>query len=554
MKTIPPHSACAVQLEIDGTMDKRTALEAPRPAPIMTLGTAFSRGSIMVLLPAILWIWMCRDWPARLGFYSDDWMVLLHPFVGTAQAFHDTARLVATRPVSIPFIWLAQLIVDWSPARSQILNALMLLVSAASVGLLAAVLASVVRGIREAGLVGASVAAAAFVVFPSNVGIFAWGVGVTTVIPALPLFCLGTSLLLRAERSWLRLASGLALALLSHLSYEAFYLQEITFVLIAATLRGSRIKDLPWRVLIGVVLVNIGCIAFNRLTQGGIQKSFHPEFLQTFVVGYSHVLDILGHATREHKHLIVRSVLIAGLAGAICLAGFVGFVRLCIATMMAICGIVAAGFLYAFAGYGLAAEGPMARVSIIIAMYSSIVSGVLAVAAWNAFGWRRLPAAAFCVFAVSALVGLGLTTRSRVGEWAATWSYELARLSRLPAAVVSADRSAGGGQPVYIAIENRDPSFIEPATAPWEISGAVAWAINRTTNSRSMMEDVWTRPPRWFAAPHGWFNRWDGQNFQQGFCKGSVIVSASGTELWSWNTSSSTLTKIEAPWEAGCQR
>jgi hypothetical protein len=61
-------------------------------------------------------------------------MVLLHPFAGSADAFRDITNLVATRPVSAPFIWLAQILVDWDPARSQILNATMLLVTAASVG------------------------------------------------------------------------------------------------------------------------------------------------------------------------------------------------------------------------------------------------------------------------------------------------------------------------------------------------------------------------------------------------------------------------------------
>src|ERR1700733_12185729 len=97
---------------------------------------------IAVFLPVALWIWLGRDWPSRLGFYLDDWMVLLHPLAGTVEAFRDTLNLVATRPVSAPYIWLAQVIVDWSPVRSQILNAAMLLVTAASVGLLAGGLSS----------------------------------------------------------------------------------------------------------------------------------------------------------------------------------------------------------------------------------------------------------------------------------------------------------------------------------------------------------------------------------------------------------------------------
>jgi hypothetical protein len=60
-------------------------------------------------------------------------MTLLHPFVGTAEAFREIANAIATRPLPAPFVWLAQIVVDWDPARSQILNATMLLVTAASV-------------------------------------------------------------------------------------------------------------------------------------------------------------------------------------------------------------------------------------------------------------------------------------------------------------------------------------------------------------------------------------------------------------------------------------
>jgi hypothetical protein len=195
------------------------------------------RISTLLLLPVVLWVWLCRDWPTRLGLYSDDWTILLHPFVGTADAFGDILKIVATRPVSAPYVWLAQVIVDWSPVRSQILNAAMLLVTAASVGLLAGALRGVVRGLRAGALIAACVASATFVVFPSTVGTFAWGTGVTTAVPAAPLFCLATSLLLHSGGNWPRLFLGLTLALLSHLSYEAFYFQEINFVLLATILR-----------------------------------------------------------------------------------------------------------------------------------------------------------------------------------------------------------------------------------------------------------------------------------------------------------------------------
>ena len=461
-------------------------------------------------------------------------------------------RGVATRPVSVPFIWLAQVIVDWSPARSQLFNAAMLLVTAASVGSLAAALASAARDLRAGAMAGACVASAAFIVFPSTVGTFAWGSGVIAVVPATPLFCLAMSLLLRSDGKPWRFGLGLLLALLSHLSYEAFYFQEITIVLAAAILGGITIKTIPWRMLIGVVFVNGSCLAFSRLTAGGIQKSFDWHFVQVFMGGYPRVLDIFGHATREHDLLIGRALLVAALSGSVCLVRFVGFARALITLLVLICGIVAAGLLYALASYGLAAEGTMARVSIVIATFFSLAAGVLAAAAWRAMGARRWSAIAFFVSGAMAFMALGLTARSRVGEWADTWTYETQRLSRLPATIASVDRD----RTIFIAIEDRAPSFVEPATAPWEIVGAVAWASSKATHSRLAMVDIWRWPPlpyRWFATPHNWFSRWDGNRFEQGPCAGGVAYGVSGAALWAWNTSDSMLAKIEPPWEIGCK-
>jgi hypothetical protein len=510
---------------------------------------------MLLLLPVALWVWLCRDWSTRLGFYADDWMIFLHPFVGTAEAFNDILRVAASRPVSAPYIWLAQLIVGWSPVRSQLLNVAMFLVTAASVGMLAAAIVSGVRSLRDGTLVCATIAAAAFVVFPSNIGTFAWGVGVSAIVPAVPLFSLATSILLHAGRSPWRLGIGLILALLSHLSYEAFYFQEATLILLAVTLRGGTIKDIPWRVLIGVVIVNVACVVFNRLTLGGIHKTFHWEFLQVFIVGYLRIPRVLGHAAREHVTLIASSVLVVGLSGSICLAQQVGILRVRFCFAVTVCGIIASGLLYAFAGYGLAAEGPTARVGIVLATYCSIIVGVLAAAAWCAMARHRLIVFLFWLSAGIGLVALDLAARARVTEWADTWSYEIARLSRLPTAITSAKPYVAGDERLYVVIEDRPASFAEPASAPWEIGGAIAWASYRNTNSRLLTAYLWKQASyHWFATHPHRFSRWNGHSFEQGFCGGgAAIYSASGSELWSWNSSTGALSKIDPPWEYGCR-
>ena len=49
-------------------------------------------------------------------------------------------------------------------------------------------------------------------------------------------------------------------------------------------------------------------------------------------------------------------------------------------------------------------------------------------------------------------------------------------------------------------------------------------------------------------------NRWNGHNLEQGYCgSNAAIYSAQGSELWSWNTSTAEISKVDAPWEYGCQ-
>ena len=517
------------------------------------VGTKVSEWWIL-LLPVSLWIWLCHDWPFRIGFYADDWTVLLHPAQGTLGSFIDVLKLVASRPVSAPYIWLAQVFVNWSPTHSQILNVAMLLLASASVGFLAFALAVASR-MQEGAAAAACAASSAFIVFPSTVGIFAWGTGVSAVIPALPLFCLGMGLLLHSEKIGWRLGAGLLSVLLSHLSYEAFYFQEITVVLLAAALRGGRVSELPWRVLAGVVTINIVCVVFNRSIDIGIHKSFNPDFLLTFTWSYSQIGDIFDHAVREHDVAASTSVLGAALFGSICLVRTVGFARTLAAALVMICGVVAAGFLYAFAGptYGLAVEGIAARVSVVLAMYSAIVTGMLASAAWRSINSEdkvsALSALAFCIYTGIGFLALDAAARYRVSDWARTWVYEAARLSRLPADVPT----TADGLRIFLAIEDAPPSVVDLASQPWEIGGAVAWSIYRRTKDRSMMLGIWNHDLHWHGTPDNWFNRWDGSRFEQGLCANmATSYSVQGAELWAWKTSTSELFRLEAPWQHGC--
>jgi hypothetical protein len=85
-------------------------------------GTKAIRLIVIAAIPLIAWLGLCAERPWRLGFFGDDWYILLHPNIGSAGSFQDILEIVATRPASAPFIWLVQALADWSPARSQVIN------------------------------------------------------------------------------------------------------------------------------------------------------------------------------------------------------------------------------------------------------------------------------------------------------------------------------------------------------------------------------------------------------------------------------------------------
>ena len=126
------------------------------------------------------------------------------------------------------------------------------------------------------------------------------------------------------------------------------------------------------------------------------------------------------------------------------------------------------------AGYGLAAEGVMARTSIVVATYASICMGIFAAAGWQqlkgpSIVWS-LSRGSLCLAATMVLLfAMAVASRARLEEWEATWDYELARLARLPTEYEFRSRSSDPS--FYVLIENTDfPQFT--GKAPLMRSGA----------------------------------------------------------------------------------
>ena len=375
------------------------------------------------------------------------------------------------------------------------------------------------------------------------------------VTPATILFCLGMWLLIgsNAERVSVNILA-MALLLASHLAYEAFYFQEIIVFAIFLTLSG---RTLPTRrqalVVGGLIAVNLAAVAFNRLAPGPIQRQFNPDWWHLFTAGYGHIIDIFGHATREAQSLVKVSFLVSAALGYACLAFAVGLRAAVTVAALFLIGGAMAGILYAMAGYGVAAEGVMARSANVLSVYSALASGLLTAAAFAQIRLRPGLAVAQLGATAALLVAFSATSHARLQDWAATWTAEVERLASLPQSYKFIERNSR----IYVALEPSAPLRpISIAVAPWEINGAIAWElyVRSGYSDREMMEGAWHGHGRWYATPPDWFNEWDGQRFAQGPCENRVpIYHGAGTELWVWRRDGAVFAPVESGWSTGCE-
>src|SRR5258708_25268735 len=74
---------------------------------------------VSVAVPLIAWLWLCAERPWRLGFFSDDWYILLHPNIGSVDSFQGIFEIVATRTPPAPVFWLFHALPVCSPAPAQ---------------------------------------------------------------------------------------------------------------------------------------------------------------------------------------------------------------------------------------------------------------------------------------------------------------------------------------------------------------------------------------------------------------------------------------------------
>jgi hypothetical protein len=139
----------------------------------------------------------------------------------------------------------------------------------------------------------------------------------------------------------------------------------------------------------------------------------------------------------------------------------------------------------------------------------------------------------------------------RLGEWARSWDAQLEVLHQLPAGLDKQFSSSAR----FLYISRAESQKIPLASAPWEISGALAYAtfLRSPLAGRNTMADNWTGKSGWFAESPGWFTSWDGETMSQGFCWNQLpIYSMKVDEIWLWEAGEQQLRQASPGFRIGC--
>ncbi len=507
-----------------------------------------------IAVPTAVFLALYSWRPAKLGFYSDDWITFLHPRPGSLKSFFDLFALYNNRPVSALTVWLAEAIIRWEPARAQVLNLVLTAAAACAVGWLCFSLTAVISA-RPGRLWGAGLASSAYLAVPWALGFSGWITAATAIAPATILFCIAASLLSgpRGERLSIQLLASLIMAA-SFLAYESFYGQFAVVLVLAAMLTGrNAMNRMMLRPMLLLILVNLACFLYNR-SAGGNRKTFSEDWYHLFINGYFRFawLTFLP-SFREVSGIVAVCSAFAVVLGFYFLSVRIGVTRAAVALIAVLAGIYGAGLFYAIAGYGLATLGTSARTTATLTVYVALLLGILAAASAADLQAGRLSARAQIVTSIGLIAAFALASSLRAADWARSWELQSDVLARFPR--LASETEAFDGALLYVG--PLGPAMVPIATAPWEVTGAVAYALWRQSPAMGTfaMTALWSGNSNlpWFADMPNWSSTWDGKSFSQRMCEvPTVQFSKDATILKIWRVGEDALELAPVGFHSGC--
>lgn len=480
--------------------------------------------------------------PCVLGFYHDDWSVLLTlpdsgPPLSLTRAFFY-ARTFITRPVIGLAFFLISGVCDDSPMAWQIVLVVFNLTTAIAVTLFVhRLLALIGWQTRWA----AEFAGCCWLVLPWHLGSNVWPIGGPTLL-AVIFFCLSGAALFRGWTEG-RYHYGVpaSLYLLSCLSYEAFFGQfAAVFVLGLCLVPMTRLRPFMGQ---GVIFAatQLLAVVWNRCAPWIISetspKSVNTDWWRLVLHNLISWSIELGVSLGEYRTITVWWLalgVLLGIAGATMLwrkdhqHRKVCLLALAFAACMA--GGVISMFLYALVGYPVTGVGTFSRTTMVISVWIAVAFGLTFAAAAAA----RTPPQRWLLRLWSCLGILILASAMhfRVGEWKTTWEMEQSILRQVP---LDALRAASDDA-VIVMHPACHTGSVYGFNAPWDLSAAMYYSHPET------------RRLRFLVAIDCFSIHWDGVNLVQQGDASSPLVRMATPEVWLWDHRARSVQSVSVPW------
>ena len=502
----------------DASIAAHTPVETEQPVPACApsdpTSAAFTPAPTLRLswwnAERVLWIWAaivaaCVVWqPLLLGFYYDDWDLWVYgstrgsPFSLTRLLFMNYTNPV--RPGCLPGRFLGSSLFGAHPLLWQ--GALLLVNCAVAVSIVA-VARALTQARTPAGRAITAAAGLCWLLLPWNAAARFWSALLpnTSMIAALGLLCV---LLVRGwEKHRSRPIAAGALYLWICLSYEAFYLQWVTLILIGVVLWRARRNGLRPVLVSGVALIAAQGLAglWNLYTkQAGYWTAM--SVLPDWVVIVRVNLLRLAPATLQSAAEISAEILFCGLI--VIAMWLVAHIRSfgrasdrpAGATSALLAGVSILGGLlsvvmYSLAGRMVTATGVDTRPTMVFNFWLLVAGSVL-----TTFTLERLSGAPRLVFAV-ALAGFGLCLAVgqvlRASDWVTAWSQQQRILVEAP--VSDLKRTEPNARIILVNPlgVNGAPVF----AAPWDINSAITWTYPFLQGRRIIVYSPWGGVMKW---------------------------------------------------------
>jgi len=491
------------------------------------------------------WIAAYATRPGMLGFYSDDWSVLLCPAADnaafSARRLGLLMEIYANRPVHGLVTFVFSSLCGHSPALWHSAIAVLALAAALAVyGFLRALL----RLSGSESSLAAAIAAAFWTVFPWMLGATAWpSMGPT--LCAVILFVLAGRLFFdgwqRGKAPWL--FPSLAL-LAGMLTYEAFYGQLFVLLLMGAVCGvarrvGLRRLALPFA---ACVVAQAAAIVWNRLSplifSVAATKSFHTQWGEKLLHSVRMLPRAFRYSAPELSPLPELVALVLGVtcAGAILSQSFAVEDRRRALRQLGLLALAACGgfiglLIPALAGYSYKWTGHEARTLLSPSVWMSTASAIALAAAI-----RRRPPVCIIAIACSMILGVLMTlaTHARLREWAEVWGIQRRTVATAP---VSHLRAAAADSVILVTGPLCHKSLTVFAY-PWDINGIMFFHY----------PDLLVQRLYFLPAPDGYVTTWDGRTVLQR--KGDKLLRRrAAEEVWLWALERSVAQPVAAPFE-----